>query len=882
MEAPSFKAPTSPEKAPLRPVSPERINQQNFSMSSDLQQAQRKTSKPSLDIPLKVASISGLSRSENHGSVPPSSTSAALQRAILGREEAESALAKVTSQLSEAQARERRISERVESLMQELRATKERQANERSVFEKEVRKARKEAFRASSNLVKLQEDLKLCREEIRGLKDEVKVEREAKERAQQEASESANTIAALSEENKSLWDEVRLEREARESAQQEASESASALADLTAENEHLKDEVQMEREARELAQQEASESANTIAALTAENEHLKDEVQMQREARESAQQETSESANTIAALTAENEHLKDEVQVEREARESAQQEASESASALADLTAENEHLKDELRVERDAKENAQREASESASALTELTAENEQLRDAVRVEREAKEQAQQGASENASGLADLTAEIEGLRAELGVERQAKENAQREACESASVLAELTEELNVLKEKLQFFETEQQSRALEARSRETQTENFGRQSLAQANPVSPTPAPQGRKRGPDDTDKTQCLVPENDSTQYDGETPPKKQKLSHRASPEEDQEVEIFDPEKDSIEDLRWELQWERQLRKKAEDMVHFMKMECQFKRCSCRLAESQGTNYVHDVQWDERSKTEHLEVEVKHEQDDIAPEPMSSHSVPGTPVQESMPAPEAGGRETGQEMATLEWVTTFSPKTGTFRTVPSPARQSVQQPAGGPPIPYQPSDQHFQSFVREASPQPTVSVPGIEVDHHYSERHPDGETMGFEHSSPSANQRSASPLMHRDQLRPRYRTPTIERETERATETIKDTVVKTVPLRPESDDAPSNPFANIPGTPISREEALAQIRARRGRARSVAQRSVSTGESLMRSGGMGMTPIRGARRIPGLLQTDTKSESDLGERHHINTPTGKY
>ncbi|KAL2006496.1 hypothetical protein VTN00DRAFT_9164 [Thermoascus crustaceus] len=777
MEAPSLKAPTSPEKAPLRPVSPERINQQNLSMSSDRQQAQRKNSKASSDIQSKVASISGLSRAENHGSVPPSSTSAALQRAILGREEAESALAKVTSQLSEAQARERRISERVESLLEELRATKERQAHERSVFEKEVRKARKEAFRAGSNLVKLQEDLKLCREENKGLRDEVKVEREAKERAQQEASESANTIAALSEENKSLWDEVRLEREAKETAQQEASESASALTELTAENEHLKDEV---------------------------------------------------------------------------------------------------------RAEREAKENAWQEASESASALAELTAENEHLRDAVKVEREAKERAQRGASENASGLADLTAEIEGLRDEVRIERQAKENAQQEASESASALAELTEELNVLKEKLQSFETEQQSRALEAHSRETQTENFGRQSLAQTNLVSPTPAPQGRKRGPDDTDKAQCLVPENGSAQYDGETPPKKQKLSHRASAEEDQEVEIPDPEKDSMEDLRWELQWERQLRLKAEDMIHFMKMECQFKRCSCRLAESQGTNYVHDVQWDERSKTEYLEVEVKHE-DDIAPKLMSSHSVPGTPIQESMPAPEAGSRETGQEMETPEWVTTFSPKTGTFRTVPSPARQPFQRPAGGPPIPYQPSDRHFQSSVREASPRQTMSVPGIEVDHHYSEQHPDVETTGFEHSSPSATQRSASPLMHHDRFQPRYRTPTMEHEAERAIETREDVVVKTVPLRPEGDDAPSNPFSNIPGTPISREEALAQIRARRGRARSVAKGSTSTSESSMYSGGMGMTPMRGARRTPGFQQTDPKGASGLGERyHHINAPAGKY
>lgn len=731
MDSPLLKAPTSP-KAPLLPVSPERINQRKTSSSSE--------------VPAKVPFINSLSRNENNVLASHSSTtSAALQRAILGREEAEAALAKVTSQLSEAQARERRISERLESLSEELQATKQRQAQERAVFEKEVRKARKEAFRASSNLVKLQEDLKLCREE-----------------------------------NKSLREEVKAEREAKEKAQQEASESASALAKVTAEKECLRDEVRVEREAKERVQQEASESASTLAVLSEENKGLRDE----------------------------------------------------------------------LRLEREAKDKAQKEASENASTLSELTAENKSLKDEVRVEREA-----------------------------------KEKAQKEAFESASALNALTEELNALKEKLRSFEAERQMRALEAHAEETQLQNSGKLPLAQAVPASLTPAHQGRKRGADDIDDAEWLVPEPGSVQYGGEVPPKKQKLSPRASPKNNQDAETPSAEKELIEDLRWELQWERQLRIKAEDMVDFLKMECQFKRCSCRLAEKQGTNYVHDVEWDKRQKAEQLEGEVKSEKDGNAFKQMQSRSTPGTPVQESTAALEGGSDwETAQEMETRDgWVTTFSPKTGTFRTVPSPARESVKRREDEPLVLSEPSEQHFQSSVRKLSPQPTASISIIEADHQYSEQHRDVETLELKHAPQFVTQTPAGSSLRSDQrLQPRQREPSLERETERSMETRETVTVKTVPLRPEGDDTPNKPFANIPGTPISREEALAQIRARRDRARSTSKRSTSDSESSMRSGGMGMTPIRGVRRIPGFQNTDTKNEGDLVERRHLGTPASRF
>lgn len=50
--------------------------------------------------------------------------------------------------------------------------------------------------------------------------------------------------------------------------------------------------------------------------------------------------------------------------------------------------------------------------------------------------------------------------------------------------------------------------------------------------------------------------------------------------------------------------IQEELLIERQLRERAEEQVDFMKMECQFRCCSCRLAESQGTDYVHDNTFD--------------------------------------------------------------------------------------------------------------------------------------------------------------------------------------------------------------------------------------------------------------------------------------
>ena len=53
-------------------------------------------------------------------------------------------------------------------------------------------------------------------------------------------------------------------------------------------------------------------------------------------------------------------------------------------------------------------------------------------------------------------------------------------------------------------------------------------------------------------------------------------------------------------ERIELEQLRYEVQRERRLREHAQDRIDFMKMECQYQCCSCRVAENAGMPYVHD------------------------------------------------------------------------------------------------------------------------------------------------------------------------------------------------------------------------------------------------------------------------------------------
>jgi hypothetical protein len=669
MESPS-KHHLSPTKTPLFPASPERINQQklaaSFSVPSDLSQK-------ASDVREKIAFLNNLSRAGSPAASPQnvsstmSSGTAALQRAILGREEAESALSSANAMLSEAQARERRISERLESLLEELQTTRERQAHERAVFEKEVRKARKEAFRAGSMLVKAQEELKLSKGEIKNLRDEVRAERESKERAKQEAFERAYALAGMSEEVQSLKDQLR-----------------------------------------------ATESNNQQSML------------------ESHVDELEQSVNKPAY-------------------------------------------------------------TDQATCTTPTTRRPKRSADALEL----------------------------LQIAQGTER----NAHRE------------------------------------------------------------------------------------------ETPTKKMRLSRRVSNKENLQPANLEDQGDLIADLQAEIKSEQRRREKAEDMVLFMKMECQFKRCSCRIAESLGQKYVHDNEWDETMQEENLHIEEhveehieehleeeeeqEQEQEQNARESTpatSAHSplvspvsamTPPTPHYQESTEPEKAVRPARQSSVA------FDEETGTFVQVSSPHAYMHDRPSEGPLVLPNADDDdddvedeveddaevpHGSPAVRVMEMQMQIQTEDVVSHQPYElaveeQEEPIAAEPRLENNHPSEAPAEVITSIIRNPILPPYRSS--ERlpitPMDQITVIKEETITKTVPIQFESKHA-RNPMDIIPGTPLTREEALAQIRARRGRTQSSTQRSVSANEATTRGGGAGGMKGGPVRRIPGVKHSDTRSEADVKDR----------
>ncbi|KAJ5551947.1 hypothetical protein N7461_006645 [Penicillium sp. DV-2018c] len=677
----------SPSKA-LHPVSPERMNQgipASPSLPADLLSLHHKNARGVSEVQAKVAFLNGLSRS---GSPANAANNAAVQRAILGREEAESALVAAQEELHEAETRERRISERLESLLEELHGTKERQAQERSIFEKEIRKARKEAFRAGSTLVKLQEELKRAKSEVKALKEEVSAEREAKEKANQEAFERAYALAGL-----------------------------------------------------------------------------------------------------------------------------------------------------------------------------------------------------------------------------------------------------TEELEVLKEKFRALETNNHSSTLESRAQEIRKEDFGRLSLMEGDLAFLT-TPRRPKRAAAESVRSPAPVREEEHAEA---TPPKRPRLSDCAptkTEDEDAAPESAPAELEDnvLEEIKEELVFERRRRIAAEDMVHFLNIECQFERCSCRIAESRGRRYIYDAEYynkfqkpqieaEERARAEQASIQqasVQHTQLHAAKTPEASPPPPAPPVHRSpvhqatttrgnSHQPSAHQEEAEPSRTPLaappvpahrydvssaktepadhpnmqipdEPLVTFSPETGTFTTFPSPLRDNARPPR----------------LDLLETPDLSEPQPAVQADHRHVSASPDEQVDSFTPSgepapvrmpraipSDGASGRSHAALSA--EARPSRR---VEREPHGHRQPINTT--KRVPLRHEQQSQRTS-HPGVPDTPIDREQALAQIRARRGRAHSK-QRSVSASEASIAARTLagsnpasGSASVRGPRRHPNPnLRADSRSENDFGERRDLSAPVQMF
>lgn len=124
---PVFRFPASPG-TPLFPVSPERVNRQQFPQSPSLPSISNIQNDPfalsprgNSDVQGKVAQFNSLSK---EAAQRRKDNEAALKRAVLGREEAESETRRLREEnrllrqdVEEGRARERRVGERVEGVM---------------------------------------------------------------------------------------------------------------------------------------------------------------------------------------------------------------------------------------------------------------------------------------------------------------------------------------------------------------------------------------------------------------------------------------------------------------------------------------------------------------------------------------------------------------------------------------------------------------------------------------------------------------------------------------------------------------------------------------------------------------------------------------------
>ncbi|KAI0973014.1 hypothetical protein F4678DRAFT_427615 [Xylaria arbuscula] len=195
------------DATPLQPISPDRINHQDPLAASLRSSAQRDS-----DVHDKIRQFNNLSH------LHPSATSmskqlermtadAALKRAMIGREEAESEMRRyreesrvLRKQVEDGRERERKVGERLETVMENYGRAKETYSHTQAIWEKEIRRARKETFKSQSTIVKLQEELKSARVAGKSAEECLEREKELSKAREQEAFAARYQLVGLQQE----------------------------------------------------------------------------------------------------------------------------------------------------------------------------------------------------------------------------------------------------------------------------------------------------------------------------------------------------------------------------------------------------------------------------------------------------------------------------------------------------------------------------------------------------------------------------------------------------------------------------------------------------------------------------------------------------------
>ncbi|KAJ8068663.1 hypothetical protein OCU04_002365 [Sclerotinia nivalis] len=225
MDSPKKLTENCPPGTPLHQVSPERVNQQRQwdLPTSPTGENGSKASKHSRDSSVndKIAQFNSLAYQGKQ--LERKTNDAALKRAMVGREEAESEMRRyrdeariLRRQVEEGKERERKVGERLESVMENYGRAKETHSHTQALWEKEIRKVRKEGFKSQSVVVKIQEELKASRDTLRMVQGGLEQERSRSVKREQEAFAAKHQLATVQEELIRLQEKIKLVEQERD------------------------------------------------------------------------------------------------------------------------------------------------------------------------------------------------------------------------------------------------------------------------------------------------------------------------------------------------------------------------------------------------------------------------------------------------------------------------------------------------------------------------------------------------------------------------------------------------------------------------------------------------------------------------------------------
>ncbi|KAJ0107324.1 hypothetical protein J7T55_015790 [Diaporthe amygdali] len=210
--------------APFDPVSSERLNkqlgsEQRLSLNS-LGSPTKKGHSRDSSVSDKINQFNTLASQSKH--LERKNADAALKRAMLGREEAEAEVRKyrddvqkykdevraLKKELEEGRVRERKVGERLETVMENYGRTKETHAHTQTLWEKEIRRMRKETFKSQSAIVDLQEQLNAARAAQKLAEASLEREKERSAAREQEAFQARYNQVGLQEQLEKIRSEL--------------------------------------------------------------------------------------------------------------------------------------------------------------------------------------------------------------------------------------------------------------------------------------------------------------------------------------------------------------------------------------------------------------------------------------------------------------------------------------------------------------------------------------------------------------------------------------------------------------------------------------------------------------------------------------------------